>query len=69
MWALAFNERDFMKVRTHILKRYQDLKKKGVLNFKENKDGYFEYSFAGFNGKVILVVNKNEHEHIQSKGL
>lgn len=56
-----------MKVRTHILKRFVDLKKKiGLLAFQKDDDGYYRYSF---NTKVVLVVNALEHEHIQKKGL
>lgn len=54
-----------MKIRSHILLRFKDLKKsKGLLEYKKNDDGHFEYSF---NTKIVLVVNALEHEHIQQQ--
>lgn len=59
-----------MKVRSHILLRFKELKaSKGLLSFKPDDEGHFRYSF---NSKVVLVVNAQEHEHIQkqlSKGI
>lgn len=54
-----------MKLRSHILLRFKELKKsKGLLDFKADDEGHFRYSF---NSKVVLVVNAQEHEHIQKQ--
>lgn len=54
-----------MKIRSHILIRFKDLKKaKGLLEYKKDNEGHFRYSFGS---KVVLVVNALEHEHIQKQ--
>lgn len=54
-----------MKVRSHILLRFRELKsKKSLLNFKKDDEGHYCYSF---NTKVVLVVNELEHNQIQKQ--
>lgn len=55
-----------MKIRRHILKRYEDHIKAGRILGTANKDddGHFRYSF---NGKIVLVVNALEHEHLKKQ--
>ena len=54
-----------MKVRSHILLRFKDLKKnKGLVEYQSESDEKFRYKF---NSKVELLVNSLEHEHIQKQ--
>lgn len=70
MWALAFNQGVIMKIRSHILLRFKDLRKSRIfVDYKPDDKGCFRYSFSD---KVVLVVNALEHEQIQkqlAKGL
>lgn len=55
-----------MKVRRHILKRYEDHIKAGRVleNAKLDDEGHYRYSF---NGKLVLVVNKLEHAQLMKQ--